>query len=91
VTALIAAEGSDDPGPVNVGTGIETNVLQLAELVGRAFERDDFEPQFAPAREGEIERTVLDPTRAAERLGWRAGRTIDTGLDETIETIREPL
>jgi UDP-glucose 4-epimerase len=85
VAALIAAGEGDDPGPVNVGTGVETNVLRLAELIGAGFGRDDFEPQFAPAREGEIERTVLDTTGAAERLGWRAQRTIETGLEQTIE------
>ena len=85
VSALLAAEAGDDPGPINVGTGVETNVLRLAELVGRALGRNDFEPEFAPAREGEIERTVLDTTGAAERLGWRAERTIETGLEQTIE------
>jgi UDP-glucose 4-epimerase len=85
VSALLAAEAGDDPGPINVGTGVETNVLRLAQLVGRAFGRDDFEPEFAPARLGEIERTVLDTTGAAERLGWRAERTIETGLEQTIE------
>jgi UDP-glucose 4-epimerase len=85
VAAVLAAEESDEGGPVNVGTGVETNVLRLAQLVGRAFGRDDFEPEFAPARLGEIERTVLDTTGAAERLGWRAERTIETGLEQTIE------
>ena len=85
VSALLAAEAGDDPGPINVGTGVETNVLRLAELVGRALGRNDFEPEFAPAREGEIERTVLDTTGATERLGWRAERTIETGLEQTIE------
>jgi UDP-glucose 4-epimerase len=83
VAALLAAEARDDAGPINVGTGVETSVLDLVELVGRAFGRDDFEPEFAPAREGEIERTVLDATGAAERLGWRAERTIETGLEQT--------
>jgi len=85
VAALLAAEAGDDPGPINVGTGVETSVLELARLVGGAFGRDDFEPQFAPAREGEIERTVLDTSGATERIGWRAERTIDTGLEQTIE------
>ena len=85
VAALLAAEASDDPGPLNVGTGIETSVLQLVELVGGAFGRDDFEPEFASAREGEVERTVLETSAAAERLGWRAGRTIQAGLAETVE------
>jgi UDP-glucose 4-epimerase len=84
VSALLAAEATDDAGPINVGTGVETSVLRLAELVGKAFGRDDFDPEFAPAREGEVERTALDPEGASERLGWRAERTIETGLEQTI-------
>ena len=90
VAALLAAEASDDAGPINVGTGVETSVLDLVRLVGGAFGRGDFEPAFAPAREGEIERTALDTAGAAERLGWRAERTIEPGLEQTIETVREP-
>jgi UDP-glucose 4-epimerase len=85
VAALLAAEARDDRGPINVGTGVETSVLELVELVGRAFGRADFEPEFAPQREGEVERTALDPAGAAERLGWRAERSIETGLEQTIE------
>ena len=48
--------------------------------------RDDFEPEFAPAREGEVERTALDTFLAAERLGWQAERTIETGLRQTLTT-----
>ena len=84
IAALLAAEASDDSGPVNVGTGIETSVLALADLVGRSAGRDDFGPEFAPPREGEVERTALATAAAAERLGWRAERTIETGLDDTI-------
>ncbi|HEY7256656.1 MAG TPA: NAD-dependent epimerase/dehydratase family protein [Solirubrobacterales bacterium] len=84
VAALLAAEEGEDPGPLNVGTGVETSVLDLVGVVGRAFRRDDFEPQFAPAREGEVERTALDTAAAAERLGWRAGRTVEAGLEQTV-------
>jgi UDP-glucose 4-epimerase len=91
VAAVLAAEASDDAGPINVGTGVETSVLELVELVGSAFGRDDFEPEFAPAREGEIERTVLDTAGAAERLDWRTERTIEAGLEQLVEAIREPL
>jgi UDP-glucose 4-epimerase len=88
VSALQAAEASDDRGPLNVGTGVETNVLELVERVGTAFGRDDFEPQFAPARDGEVERTFLDTTATAERIGWRAERTIESGLEETLAAER---
>jgi UDP-glucose 4-epimerase len=84
VDALLAMEGSDERGPINVGTGVETSVLELAERVGASFGRDDFEPEMAPARAGEIERTYLDTKLAADRLGWRAKRTIDDGLAETL-------
>jgi UDP-glucose 4-epimerase len=84
VDALLAMEGSDEGGPINVGTGVETSVLALAERVGASFGRDDFEPELAPARAGEIERTYLDTELAAERIGWRAQRTMETGLAETL-------
>ncbi|HKH22363.1 MAG TPA: NAD-dependent epimerase/dehydratase family protein [Solirubrobacterales bacterium] len=84
VAALLAAEASEEEGPFNVGTGAETTVLELAERVGESFGRDDFEPAFAPAREGEVQRTVLDTAAAAERLGWRAEYTIATGIEQTV-------
>ena len=86
VAALLAAEAADDLGPLNVGTGVETSVLELVELVAMAVGRDDFEPEFAPAREGEVERTALDTFLAVERLGWQAERTIETGLRQTLTT-----
>jgi UDP-glucose 4-epimerase len=86
VAALLAIEGSDDPGPLNVGTGVEMTVLEVAESVGRSASRGDFEPEFAPARAGEIQRTVLDPGAAAERLHWHPERTIDSGLEQTLAT-----
>jgi UDP-glucose 4-epimerase len=84
VDALLAMEGADEGGPINVGTGVETSVLELAERVGAAVGRDDFEPELAPARPGEVERTVLDTKLAAERLGWEAKRNIDSGLQQTL-------
>jgi UDP-glucose 4-epimerase len=84
VDALLAMEESDEGGPINVGTGIETSVLELAERVAATVGRDDFEPEFAPARPGEIERTVLDTNLAAERIGWQAKRTIADGLEQTL-------
>jgi UDP-glucose 4-epimerase len=84
VNGLLAAETASEPGPFNIGTGTETSVLELAERIGRLAARDDFEPEFAPARDGEVERTVLDVSRAADRLAWRAERDLDTGIGETL-------
>ncbi|MFL5906039.1 MAG: NAD-dependent epimerase/dehydratase family protein [Solirubrobacterales bacterium] len=84
VAAILAADASDEAGPFNVGTGVETTVLELVELIGLATGRDDFEPEFEPRREGEVERNVLDSELAARELGWRAERTISAGLEETL-------
>jgi UDP-glucose 4-epimerase len=84
VSAILAADASDKPGPFNVGTGVETTVLELVELIGAATGRDDFEPEFEPPREGEVERNVLDTGRAARELGWRPQYTISSGLEATL-------
>ena len=91
VSALLAARDAEAPGPFNVGTGEETTVLELAVAVGDLAAaagdlggREDFEPRFEPAREGEVERTFLDPSLAAKELGWRAERNLEAGLRETL-------
>lgn len=84
VAALLAARDSDSPGPFNVGTGEETTVLALAEAIGRLTGRDDFEPQFAPHRDGEVERTAVDPSLAQKELGWRPAHELEAGLAKTL-------
>ena len=59
-------------------------MLDLVERVGRLSGRRDFEPEFAPHRDGEVERNALDPTQAAQVLGFRAERTIEVGLEQTL-------
>ena len=72
------------PGPFNIGTGTETTVLELAEVIGRLALRDDFEPEFAPHREGEVERTALAIDLAKSELGWQPQRDLEKGLAETL-------
>src|SRR5262249_44693156 len=84
VAALLAAEASGGRGPFNVGTRVETSVLELAGRIGRAVGRDGFQADVSPPRPREGCRTTLDPTAAAERLGWRALRTMETGLEQTV-------
>ena len=71
-------------GPFNLGTGVETSVLELAETIGRLAGRDDFEPRFEPPRAGEVQRTAVDPGLAARELGWRPGISLESGLEQTL-------
>ena len=81
VAATLAAAGQAG-GVFNVGTGVETSVLELAEACARVSGQK-LEPLFEPARLGELERSVLDPTLAAETLGFRAAVAIEDGLART--------
>ncbi|MFL5918665.1 MAG: NAD-dependent epimerase/dehydratase family protein [Gaiellaceae bacterium] len=81
VAATVAAAGHDG-GVFNVGTGTETSVLELYEHIQRAagIER---EPEFAEPRPGELQRSVLDPSRAERELGWKPQYPLDAGLAQT--------
>jgi UDP-glucose 4-epimerase len=87
VAAALAATGSEATGPINVGTGVETDVLELAARLGELGGVPGFEPEFAPARTGEVQRIAIDPARAERELGWRAQTGLDEGLRLTLDTI----
>ncbi|HEY5053964.1 MAG TPA: NAD-dependent epimerase/dehydratase family protein, partial [Solirubrobacterales bacterium] len=59
VAAALAAAGAETTGPINIGTGRETDVLELAETLGRLGGVESFEPEFAPPRAGEVQRVSI--------------------------------
>jgi UDP-glucose 4-epimerase len=83
VRATLASQAVDG-GVYNVGTGRETSVVELLDLCVRVAGKD-VEPEFEPARPGELQRSVLDPGRAVDELGWRPERSLEEGLRETWE------
>jgi GDP-L-fucose synthase len=84
---LLAAEHAHFSDPFNVGTGVETKIRDLAELVSAAtgFEGktvwDSSRPDGQPTR-------YLDVSRAAESIGFRARTSLEDGLARTIESFR---
>lgn len=87
VSAALAAADSDVTGPINIGTGRETSVLELAEALRELGGADGFEPELAPARTGEVQRVSVDPSRAERELGWRAEVDLNDGLRRTLDSI----
>jgi len=75
-----------DGGIYNVGTGVETSVVGLYDAI-RTASGVDREPAFAPARLGELQRSVLDASLAERELGWRPEHTLAGGLAATWEWI----
>jgi len=82
VVAATLAATEQDGGVFNVGTGLETSVLDLYERIQRAagVERA---PEHADPRAGELQRSVLDPSLAERELGWRPAHSLDEGLAAT--------
>jgi UDP-glucose 4-epimerase len=87
VAAALAAAGSEATGAINVGTGVETDVLELVRQLGELGGADGFEPELAPARTGEVQRISIDPSRAERELGWTAQTGLEDGLRLTLESI----
>jgi UDP-glucose 4-epimerase len=87
---LLAAE-SDLTGPVNIGHGRETSVLDLLEALNGISDNGRLpDPIFAPERPGEVRRSCLDVTRARDRLGWEARCSLPEGLRRTTTGSRPP-
>jgi UDP-glucose 4-epimerase len=81
VAAFIAAAHNETSGAVNIGTGTETTVLEVLLHLG-------LEPDFQPARSGEVRRSCLDAASARARLGWRPLTMLEDGLARTLEDAR---
>jgi UDP-glucose 4-epimerase len=79
--ATLAALDAED-GVYNIGTGRETSVLELLERIERVAGTKTT-PEFADARPGELQRSVLDVSRAASGLDWRPRHSLDEGLAKT--------
>jgi len=87
VEAALAAAASRASGAVNIGTGREASVLELIEILSRLSGREDFEPQLAPPRPGEVQRISLAASRAERELGWRAATGLEDGMRLTLDAI----
>ena len=80
---LLAAEAGFD-GAINVGTGVETDVVELYGHLAKAA-GVSAPPEFGPARAGEQRRSCLNPRLAYARLGWMPEMPIAKGLARTFE------
>ena len=87
VAAALAAADSEVTGALNIGTGREADVLELARQLGELGGAESFEPEFAPARTGEVQRISIDPARAEQELGWRAKVGLEEGLRLTLASL----
>jgi UDP-glucose 4-epimerase len=88
VAGNLAAAKTDGSGPYNIGTGVETSVLELVDVLRELGGGAEFDPVFAPERPGEVQRIAIDPSRAREELGWEPRVQLREGLGITLDSLR---
>jgi UDP-glucose 4-epimerase len=87
VAGFVAARDAGGGELVNISSGSELSVKELhgklADETGSAIE-----PEFAPARPGELQRIVVDPAKAGATLGWKPAVSLADGLKQTVAWFR---
>jgi UDP-glucose 4-epimerase len=79
--AFAAAGSSSEQGAINIATGVETSLTELAAALG-------LETEHQPGRLGEIRRSSLDPAKASKLLGWTARTPLAEGLRRTLDSLK---
>ena len=86
-TVDLPAAGRLDNRGFNIGTGVQTSVVELAAGLQRAA-GSSVPLQHAPARAGEQRQSCLSFTKSADLLGWTPQMPLDDGLKATLEFFR---
>lgn len=88
VEAFLAAADAGEGETINVGTGIETTVSDLYSVMAKICGNLN-PPQYGSARPGDLQRSALDPSKAARLLGWRPSVSLEEGLRVTIDSFQQ--
>jgi UDP-glucose 4-epimerase len=83
---LKAMEYKGEKEIFNIGTGIETSINELYEIISKLL-RTKIKPKYAPEKPGDLKRSCLDISLAKRELKWRPKYNLEKGLRETIKFI----
>ena len=87
VSALVKASKIDQNHFLNIGTGVETSVNDLANSMKMQFS-SEIKPLYEPAREGELKRSVLNNSKAKQELNWEPDYSLDDGMQEVFKWLK---
>jgi len=77
-------------GSFNIGTGIETNVLEIYQSIKKII-GVNIHAKHGPPKKGEQKRSCLDTTSAVKFLNWKAKVSLQEGLKKTVEYFKKNL
>jgi GDP-L-fucose synthase len=84
----LALERYDEPDPVNLGSGEEISIKDLAGMVAKATGYEG-EVIWATAMPNGQPRRALDAKRASDRLGFVASVALEQGISQTVTWFQE--
>jgi len=72
--------------PINLGTGREIKIVDLANMiVDLSGQRDRIKPAFVEPRPGEVQRLLADNSRIKQLLGWTPKHSLEDGLTRLLD------
>lgn len=83
---------SDASGCFNAGSGTGASVNDIVDMIARTLDAKGLEPMSVvrmPGRAYDVPRIVLDVTQAKECLGWTPEITLEQGIAETFDWVRD--
>jgi len=87
IEALYKCMYSEENHILNIGSGVETSVLELVSTM-KASLNSESKIIFKPEREGELLRSVLDCSLAKELIKWEAKTSLEQGITEVINWVK---
>jgi GDP-L-fucose synthase len=87
---ILAAERLDTSAPVNIGTGVETKIKDLAAII-KSLTRHEGEVRWDTSRPDGQPTRYLDVTRARELMNFEAEMALEEGLRRTIASFESQL
>jgi UDP-glucose 4-epimerase len=87
--AFLRAADAGEESLINIGSGVETSVNQLYEVIADITGYPT-KPEYVAAKPGDVHRSVVDPSRAKKELGWESWTSLQDGLRKTVEWYRGP-
>ena len=88
VNANLLAVERGDGAAFNIGSGAMTQINRLFEAL-KEITGYRWGPQYGPSRPGDVYAISLDSSKAAAELGWTPTTSLDDGLRQTVEYLRD--
>jgi UDP-glucose 4-epimerase len=88
VSALLKAmEYEGEKEIFNIGTGIETSINKLYEIISKLL-KTKIKPKYIPEKPGDLKRSCLDISLAKKELKWEPKFDLEKGLQKTIRNLK---